>query len=747
MKIYKIISIKAVLIVVGIMFSECLWAQKEQSFKFEYKVEDFQLVKDSTGETMIYSSQHDLFYPELADIPAVPYVRVSIVVSPDEELDSVKFVFSGNTEITNVNLASVPIPIEMGKERIEQGKKTYSHSSYPIESQRGYFLSMGMMDGFKILNFVFSPFQYDVSNQKLILSSSVEMKLVTKSLEKKNNVGTKNTMQFVLPSLVKNSEQVEDNLKSAKSFPEWGDGYLIICPKKFETAFQRLAEWKKKKGLRAEIVTLESIYEQYTGEKNYIKIKRCIKDYYQHRNLKYVLLGGDGTQVPVVYCDYLQIPSDWFYACLDEDENFAFDWNANGNAIIGENIETDRVDLYPEVIVTRAPVESSIEANIFVDKTLKYELNPPENDWYKEILFAGASIRYYAETKSELIDAELNARYYYDNGIKNQFPAKTTFYFGKRYTNCITTEKMQQKLQQEGQFIYMLTHGTTDAFALSDSITPHNDTIHSSYQSEDALQMTKETPCILISPACTTNAFDKSRCLGRHFLINPDNGVTVYIGMSHAGHFWGKEPLYGGIFTDFYHLTKTIFDKEYHGMLGEAFYASKANSINNMFFRNLYGLNFCGDPELQIYLSKPSKFTTSLLKEGDDFVFDAGIDNCTFMVRYSGIGKRQEYIKNTRYYKINSKDILNCEITLTHDNYIPSTVVFNPRYVQNKTFTKDTKVEADVIVAGREVTDKEQYGDVIIQSGKTIFTAAKGIILEAGFEVKEGAAFETIIKP
>ena len=45
-----------------------------------------------------------------------------------------------------------------------------------------------------------------------------------------------------------------------------------------------------------------------------------------------------------------------------------------------------------------------------------------------------------------------------------------------------------------------------------------------------------------------------------------------------------------------------------------------------------------------------------------------------------------------------------------------------------------------------EITNKKPVGDVIIQSGKTTFSAEKSVILAPGFEVKKGASFEAKIQ-
>lgn len=62
------------------------------------------------------------------------------------------------------------------------------------------------------------------------------------------------------------------------------------------------------------------------------------------------------------------------------------------------------------------------------------------------------------------------------------------------------------------------------------------------------------------------------------------------------------------------------------------------------------------------------------------------------------------------------------------------------------TYSGTVNVSGDVIVAGREITNKKPVGDVIIQSGKTTFSAEKSVIVAPGFEVKKGASFEAKIQ-
>ena len=66
--------------------------------------------------------------------------------------------------------------------------------------------------------------------------------------------------------------------------------------------YERLAEWKEKKGIRTKILTVEYIDSTDTSEDPMpLKIKRALKEYY-HQDMKYVLLGGGVDVVPSEIC-------------------------------------------------------------------------------------------------------------------------------------------------------------------------------------------------------------------------------------------------------------------------------------------------------------------------------------------------------------------------------------------------------------------------------------------------------------
>ena len=728
-------------------------AQTTETLTFTFNMSDFSFETDAQGQVLISSDKHDLSFGEDMSKPAIPYRTVGMLAKPDEVYSNVSFTYSGAVKKSNVRLASNPEQIEVGANPGPVVLASYPNGTYPSSSERGYFLMQGLMDGHRILNFQFSPFLYNATTKELTLYTKVTMRVTTKAASY-DIPESKGSMNSLIPGLVENPEKEEAYYPGTLPSPgtyEWGPGYLIICPENLREAFEPLRQWKMEKGLYAITRTLEDIYSAYEGETEAIKIKRCIQDYYLHHGLKYVLLGGNGAKVPVVYCGSSEIPSDWFYACLDDSEEFAFDWNADEDELPGE-VSTDKVDLYPEVVVSRAPMETMDEVEVFVNKILAYEQNPPQGDWYNDILFTGVRLW---EPDEGLNPTEETSHYLYENYIQPSFPADMQTLFGNKFFDnkneptCLDVEEFQAKIQEGFHIIHLIAHGDRDKFCLS-AKTGDAPEGREYYTITHASQMKSDVPCLFVALSCWTNDFSRSNNLSRYLLKNPSNGVFAYIGTTRPSSLdRGSIVYHGGISKFHYSLFNELFgEDDVKRKIGLALTISRTSNVSDV--NHTYMFNMCGDPETRMYLSAPKQFAHISISLSDGkFLVDAGVDSCTFAVRYmrtSGSIYKREYRENVRAYEISSGEIESCEITLMHDDYIPRTFTINPEYIQNVTYSGTVNVSGDVIVAGREITNKKPVGDVIIQSGKTTFSAEKSVIFAPGFEVKKGASFEAKIQ-
>lgn len=191
--------------------------------------------------------------------------------------------------------------------------------------------------------------------------------------------------------------------------------YVIITSEALEAApgpynFQALRDNKISRGITATIVTTEWIYGNYSGSRpdggsdNQTRIRNFIIDAYDTWGTTYVLLGGDGDGGDVggesgdaiiphrgfkaTACENTNydVPADMYYACLDG----TFDDDADG--IYGEPNDGPgggEVDLFAEVYVGRAPVDSQAEVANFIRKTLAYQNTSISDENLREVWMLG----------------------------------------------------------------------------------------------------------------------------------------------------------------------------------------------------------------------------------------------------------------------------------------------------------------------------------------------------------------------
>ena len=78
---------------------------------------------------------------------------------------------------------------------------------------------------------------------------------------------------------------------------------LIITPKSYKNNLIQLVEHKNNYGLKTNLITLEEIYNNYTGLDHPEQIKYCIKNSVEEKGIKYVLLVGDIRKLPIRQTD------------------------------------------------------------------------------------------------------------------------------------------------------------------------------------------------------------------------------------------------------------------------------------------------------------------------------------------------------------------------------------------------------------------------------------------------------------
>lgn len=134
---------------------------------------------------------------------------------------------------------------------------------------------------------------------------------------------------------------------------------LIICHDAWMGLMQPLVEWKTRRGIAVELVSVQAAGSTATG------IQAFIQSYYQTHDLTFVLLVGDVAQVPTL--------------------------TASGGASDPSYGYLAGIDSYAEVMVGRFSAELDDDVSTQVQRVLTYERYPdPAQSWYKEGVVVGS---------------------------------------------------------------------------------------------------------------------------------------------------------------------------------------------------------------------------------------------------------------------------------------------------------------------------------------------------------------------
>ena len=374
---------------------------------------------------------------------------------------------------------------------------------------------------------------------------------------------------------IKRMKGIVDNPGLMDSYPSMGDGsvgplgqgasplldpedyeYVIITNEALENAsggytFQGLVAHKTARGTPATIVTTEWIYSTYDGtrpdggEDDQTRIRNFIIDAYTTWGTEYVLLGGDGDGADVggesgnniipargFTANGLEgetnIPADMYYACLDGS------FDHDGDGVYGEPTDGPgggEVDLFAEVYVGRAPVDSDDEVSNFVRKTIAYENANPEDLSTKKALILGENLGWSVwgcDYKEEVRDGSCNHGY-----CTEGFPGDWD----------ITTLCDRDDPWDKNDLIPLLNDGTHLLNHLGHANVGYNMKIYNS----DVDNLTNDQHFLAYSQGCYSGSFDNRitssgsytdyDCIAEHFVTEASGAFAVIMNSRYG---WGN---------------------------------------------------------------------------------------------------------------------------------------------------------------------------------------------------------------
>ena len=724
------------------------------------------------GVISVSSYSYPICYGTNTQEPGLPLVIIHVLIGADEEFVSASTKRSEQTLLSNISISPNPTWVPRNQKKAALSivqPPVYTQSSYPSE----ILLYAGTQNagGYKYISFLVSPFRFFPDKGELGFSNEIKLKITLRKNGKVQFANNSKSMRDVVEDLVVNADELSLLYPYQRSAPSADSiEYLIITSDSLKSSFQKLANWKKRKGVNTIVLGIEEDIEPlYTdinsdGSPNYpMRIKKAIKFYNENRGTHYVLLGGNLCNVPTVQA-FLRFtgaivpdsncPCDLFYACTQNlNWNTGYKWGA---------IESN-VDINPVVHVTRLPAANRVEAERMINRIISYERNPMIEAWKDSMLMCGAfspELRYFAEYGRYMTNAEHKGELFYGNLWIYWHGERFRFY--DHYTDHPSGANYQlnpfhfsERLSGGYPFVLMDSHGDWNGYLLEED----------TFKVQNAFNFINPSFSVIATSACYTNDFydlGHSDCLGEAFMKNPEGGILAYWG--------GSDLTFGSENGDFdlgvteqfnFQFYSTLFFNE-DNHLGEVvtnvrkhFFLSENMNYNSPIRWTYLSMNIFGDAEMPIFVHQPRCFDNAEvsynMEELHIDLHDVVNNNDTTSYR---ICVMSLYDNGASYYTIQESPIdeFFAEVPIGNDYSVCVTKpgcrpfvinCYNSGYIQNDTIADYSVCYSDNLQIGRNVTTHRPYGAVSVESGASLnIYGINGVTIKNSFEVKPGAVME-----
>ena len=407
--------------------------------------------------------------------------------------------------------------------------------------------------------------------------------------------------------------------------------FLVITTERLAPAFQSLIDWKNRQGYPAAIRTVEAVQRDYPqGVDLAESIRLFLRDAYALWGTRTVIIGGDPSLVPIRYArSYafntagggVSIATDYYYACLDGN------WNADGDNIFGEALfqgysnESDKVDLRPELRVGRVSALDTTQVGIWVRKYLKYVKNPDLTPGYLngvlslgEVLFdanwlLGNADSCYTGGPTPCVrpgcDGAIDCFALIDSIKASNYRSFFTFdeqYEREYWWNSrrgISAKQLNRtnvlaSLNAGRNIVYQMGHGDRDRWAIGVGRLLTSDVA--------ALTNGPRYSGLAYAVDCNSAAVDAD-CVGESWQFAPNGGGVNYLGSTNLDFPATARQFQDAIFPDWLDDSQQTMGGAYKDV-ADRFGLGQGDGDGTVRFL-LYSLIFLGDPDLNIWRTRP----------------------------------------------------------------------------------------------------------------------------------------------
>ncbi|MBC8253519.1 MAG: hypothetical protein H8E35_05770, partial [Ardenticatenia bacterium] len=188
--------------------------------------------------------------------------------------------------------------------------------------------------------------------------------------------------------------------------PDKQADYIVITHPNFRQSLQPLIEWRRSRGLKVVVATIDEVYDEFNhGLPDPAAIRdflRYARDHWAKPAPRYVLLVGDASYD---YRDHLKAPNKNLIPTYLLETHFVGE-TASDNWFV--RLDDDVV---PNMAIGRLPVKSVAQARIVVDKIIGYERDPTPGEWRRRVLFVADDEPIFESTSDDLAESYLPPDY------------------------------------------------------------------------------------------------------------------------------------------------------------------------------------------------------------------------------------------------------------------------------------------------------------------------------------------------
>ena len=363
-----------------------------------------------------------------------------------------------------------------------------------------------------------------------------------------------------------------------KPLADAGQGLVIVVPRSFAAAMNPFIE-RRCRSLPVEVAILEKVLAETSGVDDPEKLKRFLYATWRERNIRYVLLVGDATVMPVRYMvldrvtpaafDTAFYPSDLYYADVARDDGSFDDWNGCKDGYHGryfgevhgeknkrDVINFDRIHYMPTLAVGRWPVRTPGEVGTVVAKTLDFEkrISAGETNHLRVGLVNHEGFVDARDRMDQMVawmprSWTIERRYYSDNRRPSDHPptgqavvdllnqgVDLVVHVGHgsdtAWQGCLSTRDLKD-IKNANHLPVMISAGCSTArFATLPPYEPYTDSDGVDHKGTDAGEVFASLPP---PPAPYQKGRLSSFGMGRQFVQGGPNGAVAYYGCDTGG--------------------------------------------------------------------------------------------------------------------------------------------------------------------------------------------------------------------